>query len=115
LEVKAGFDGALLHGEAVGTGMALAYDFSARLGLVDGQTAQRVQRHLKGAGFETDLRALPGAPFDADELIALMAHDKKAEAGLLTLILARGIGASFVQKNADAHALRAFLQDRLST
>jgi 3-dehydroquinate synthase len=39
-----------------------------------------------------------------------MAHDKKAKAGKLTLILARGIGQAFIHKGADMEALRSFLQ-----
>jgi 3-dehydroquinate synthase len=109
LETKAGYDGALLHGEAVGTGMHLAFALSAELGLCERQDAERVRRHLSAVGYELDLKKLPGAPFNADELLALMAHDKKAEASKLTLILARGIGRSFVQKDAPAASLRAFL------
>lgn len=114
LETKAGYDGALLHGEAVGTGMSLAFALSARLGLAPGQDAERVRRHLASAGFPLDLTRLPGAPLDADELLALMAHDKKAEQGKLTLILARGIGEAFVQKNADAQAARALLAEEIA-
>jgi len=40
-----------------------------------------------------------------------MAHDKKAVAGKLTLILARGIGRSFVMKDAPATATRALLAE----
>jgi 3-dehydroquinate synthetase len=40
-----------------------------------------------------------------------MSHDKKNENGALTLILTRGIGASFVQKGVDAKAVRAFLKE----
>lgn len=113
LETQAGYSGALLHGEAVGAGMALAYAYSARLGLMSQQDAFRVRAHLDTAGFNTNLRTLPGAPFDADRTIALMAGDKKAEAGRLTLVLARGIGQAFVQKDADAASLRAFLEEEL--
>jgi 3-dehydroquinate synthase len=111
LETVAGYDGALLHGEAVGAGMALAFAHSAKLGLCSAQDATRVRNHLAQAGFTTDLRRIPGAPHDADQLVALMAADKKAEAGKLTLILARAIGDAFVQKNADAEAVRAFLKE----
>jgi 3-dehydroquinate synthase len=113
LETKAGYDGALLHGEAVGTGMSLAFGLSAKMGLCSGQDAARVRQHLAQAGFETNLANLPGAPFDADELIALMAHDKKAEGGKLTLILAKGIGRAFVQKDAPLDHLRGFLQEEV--
>ena len=41
-------------------------------------------------------------PPSIDRLMARMASDKKAEAGKLTLILARGIGQSFIAKDADA-------------
>ena len=41
-----------------------------------------------------------------DDLLRLMAQDKKAEAGKLTLILARGIGAAFVAKDVDPAAVR---------
>ena len=113
LETKAGYDGALLHGEAVGTGMGLAFGFSAQMGLCGGQEAQRVRYHLAGVGFQLDLAKLPGAPFDADELVTLMGHDKKNEAGKLTLILAEGIGRSFVQKDAPVEPLRAFLAEEV--
>ena len=111
LETVAGYDGALLHGEAVGAGMALAFAHSAKLGLCTTQDATRVRNHLAAAGFTTDLRRIPGAPHDVDQLASLMAADKKAEAGKLTLILARAIGDAFIQKNADAEAVRAFLKE----
>lgn len=110
LEAHGGYAHHLIHGEAVGAGMALAFAYSAQLGLCSTQDAQRVRAHLEAAGFITNLRHLPGAPYDADTLLALMAADKKAEAGALTLILARAIGEAFTHKSADAEALRAFLQ-----
>lgn len=110
LEAHGGYSTKLIHGEAVAAGMALAFDFSAAQGLCSGQDAARVKAHLNRAGFITDIRQLPGAPFDAEALLAIMASDKKAEAGSLTLILARGIGQAFVQKAADAEALGAFLK-----
>jgi 3-dehydroquinate synthetase len=39
-----------------------------------------------------------------------MAHDKKAKAGKLTLILLKGIGGAFIQKGADLDALAEFLR-----
>jgi 3-dehydroquinate synthase len=38
-----------------------------------------------------------------------MVQDKKAEAGKLTFILARGIGQAFVAKDVDAARVREFL------
>lgn len=109
LEAHAAYDGKLLHGEAVGTGIALAFDFSAELGLCPRADAARVRAHLEQAGFVTDLRKLAGAPYDPEKLLALMAADKKAQDGAITLILARGIGQAITHRGADAEALRAFL------
>src|SRR5215467_2298727 len=50
LETETGFGPRLLHGEAVGLGMVLAFDFAARLGLVAPAEAERVRRHLGGLG-----------------------------------------------------------------
>jgi 3-dehydroquinate synthase len=114
LEAAAGYSDRLLHGEAVAVGMALAFAFSARRGLLAPAEAARVERHLATAG-------LPTRPSDvdfewpgADALMSLMAQDKKARRGKLTLILARGIGASFVAPDADTAEVRAFLAEQLS-
>jgi 3-dehydroquinate synthase len=109
LEAHSAYDGTLLHGEAVAAGTALAFQFSAELGLCSAADAARVRKHLATAGFITDLRLLPGAPYDPAKLVALMAADKKSQAGAITLILARGIGQAFAHKGADAEKLAAFL------
>lgn len=110
LEACAGYDGRLLHGEAVGCGMALAFDFSVRLGLCAPEKAREVKAVLAQSGFGVDLAALPGGPFSANDLLAAIEHDKKNEGGALTLILARGIGQAFVHKNTSRQDLAAFLK-----
>ena len=109
LEAETGFGGALLHGEAVGCGMALAFRFSAALGHVSGQDAGRATRAIAAAGLPVRLFEIPGHPFDAAALVAHMGQDKKAEAGRLTFILARALGEAFVAKDVDASAVHAFL------
>jgi 3-dehydroquinate synthase len=109
LESHAGYDGALLHGEAVAAGMGLAFQLSAALGLCTEADAKRVRAHLNAAGFITDLRQLPGAPFDPDRLMQLAAADKKAQAGKLTFILARGIGRAFIEPDTPADVVRELL------
>ena len=112
LEAHSAYDGALLHGEAVAAGVSLAFQYSAKLGLISRADADRVTAHLNAAGFVTDIRQLPGAPFDAQTLAKLMAADKKNESAALTLILVRGVGQAFVQKRADAISLLAFLEEQ---
>src|SRR4029077_2002654 len=55
LETETGFSSRLLHGEAVGVGMCLAFDFAARLGLVSAAESRRVRRHLGAVGLPTEL------------------------------------------------------------
>jgi 3-dehydroquinate synthase len=43
-----------------------------------------------------------------------MRGDKKAEAGKLTFILARGIGQSFVTREVDERLLRGLLDDAIA-
>ncbi len=109
LESETGFGEALLHGEAVGVGCALAFRFSAERGLCTQEAASRAERAITGAGLPTRLHALPGAPFDAERLASHMAQDKKAEAADLVFVLARGIGEAFVAKGVDRAALLDFL------
>jgi 3-dehydroquinate synthase len=109
LESETGFGAALLHGEAVGAGCALAFRFSAALGLCPPDEADRACRAIAAGGLPTRLAQISNTPLAADHLIAHMAQDKKAEAGRLTFVLARGIGQAFVAKGVDSSALRAFL------
>ncbi|MDX2234654.1 MAG: 3-dehydroquinate synthase [Hyphomonadaceae bacterium] len=111
IEACAGMDGAVLHGEAVGCGMALAFRFSARLGHCPPEDSARVDAHLAAAGFATRLAHLPAGPYPPHALIAAMRHDKKNEAGGLTFILARAIGDAFVAKSVDEAALGDFLAE----
>lgn len=110
LEAHGGYATGLLHGEAVAAGIGLAFQLSTNLGLCSEADTKRVRQHLAKAGFVTDLRQLPGAPFNVDKLMALMAADKKAEAGKLTFILARGIGRAFIERDTPADVVRELLQ-----
>jgi 3-dehydroquinate synthase len=114
LEAFAGFSNRLLHGEAVALGMTLAFQFSARLGLLPQTEAERVARHLQQAGLPTRLADMPGGRPDADRLMELMAQDKKVRRGRLTFILARGIGQAFIAPDIDAADTRAFLVEKLA-
>jgi 3-dehydroquinate synthase len=109
LEAETGYGEGLKHGEAVGCGCALAFRFSARLGLCSGQDAHRAAWAIADAGLPIKLLEVAGFPFRADALIAHMAQDKKAEGGALTFILARRIGEAFVAKGVDPASVRDFL------
>ena len=110
LEKITAYDSArLVHGEGVAIGLALAFRFSAFLGLCPPGDAERVEAHLAAAGLPTRLSQVPGGCGTVDELLAAMAQDKKVKGGALTFILARGIGQSFIAPGIEAATVRSFL------
>jgi 3-dehydroquinate synthase len=114
LEAATGFSDRLLHGESVAVGMALAFAFSARRGLLPKAEAERVARHLSDVGLPTRLADIAGDLPGPDGLLDLMAQDKKVKRGKLTLILARGIGAAFIEPDVDQAEIKVFLQQQLA-
>ncbi len=113
-EAACGFSDRLLHGEAVSLGMALAFAFSAKLGLLPAADAARAIRHLAEVGLPVRIRDIPGPLPSLDQLMDLIAQDKKVKRGMLTFILVKGIGAAFVEGGVDAGAVRAFLGEKLA-
>ena len=114
LEAATGFSDRLLHGEGVAVGMTLAFAFSAKSGLMPVAEAERVARHLTDVGLPTRLSDISGELPGPDGLLELMAQDKKVKRGKLALILARGIGKSFVEPNVDQAEIKTFLAEQLS-
>ncbi len=115
LERLTNYDSArLVHGEAVAIGLALAFRFSQRLGLCSGQDAIRVSRHLDHVGLPSRLLQVPGGAGSAEEIVNAMAQDKKVKRGVLTFILARGIGKSFIAPGVAADEVRGFIEDELA-
>jgi 3-dehydroquinate synthase len=114
LEAAAGFSHRLLHGEAVALGIVLAFAFSARRGLVPESEAARVARHFASVGLPTRLSEVEGDLPDADQLLKLIAQDKKVKQGKLTFILTRGVGKAFIAPDIDPAEVRAFLADKLA-
>jgi shikimate kinase/3-dehydroquinate synthase len=114
LERLTHYDGnRLVHGEAVAIGMACAFRFSARHGLLSEAEAQRVEAHLSAAGLPTQIRDIRGWDADAAAIVEAMMQDKKVKRGVLTFILAHGIGRCFIAKNVEADEVRAFLCEEL--
>jgi len=114
LEAATGYSDRLLHGEGVAIGCALAFETSARLGLMAQEAPSRFRAHLASMEMKRDLAEIPGDLPDTDGLLALMAQDKKVEAGKLRFILARGIGEAFVADDVDLGVVRAVLDEALA-
>jgi len=97
--------GSWLHGEAVGAGMCMAAQMSARLGwLSDGQV-ERVLNLVAAAGLPTR----PPAEISAERFMQLMAVDKKVLDGQLRLVLLRDIGKAVISADFAAQALKQTL------
>ncbi len=115
LERLTHYDGdRLVHGEAVAIGIALAFRFSAAQGLCPAADAARVAAHLSAAGLPTRIGDVPGWADGADAVLDAMMQDKKVTRGRLALILARGIGRSFVAPDVQVGAVRDFLDGEMA-
>lgn len=108
LEAEAGYDGSLLHGEAVAAGIALAFDFSAAQGFCSSEDAARVKAHWRAVGLP-DGPGAAGIRATGARLVEHMRHDKKASGGRLPFLLVRGIGRTYLDRNVDLAAVEAFL------
>ena len=95
-------------------GTALAFEFSARRGLIADADAARASAHLAAVGLPTHLKDVPGGVPGVDLLMDLIAQDKKVKRGKLAFILVRGIGQAFVENDVDPAQVRAFLSDKLA-
>jgi 3-dehydroquinate synthetase len=94
--------------------MALAFEFSARRGLLPRAEADRVVAHLAAVGLPTHVNAIPGERPEADAIMDLISQDKKVRRGRLTFILVRGIGQAFIARDVDAADVKGFLAEKLA-
>ena len=107
LEAETGFSDEMLHGEAVGLGMIMAFTLSADMGLSFAADTDRLIWHFNQVGLPT---SLPGnRKWDSQRLIDHMAGDKKMKDGRVTFVLAKGTGASFLSRDVTPEALAAAL------
>jgi 3-dehydroquinate synthase len=109
LEAFAGYSDRLLHGEAIAIGMRLAFAFSVEQGLCPEADALRVQRHFTSVGLQTAIAQIPGGAPGPEQLLQLMAQDKKVKGGKLALVLVRGIGEAFLERDIPMDRLTSFL------
>jgi 3-dehydroquinate synthase len=87
--------GVWLHGEAVGCGMVLAAELSARLGLVEPALVPRLAQLCRRA--ELPVLAPPLSVLPIARWMALMGIDKKAEGGEIRFVLIDGLGHATVR------------------
>jgi 5-deoxy-5-amino-3-dehydroquinate synthase len=98
LEIATGHD--LAHGEAVAVGLVFAAELALELGRID---EERVEEHRRIVAGEYGLRVTPPERLDVDDLMVLMARDKKAVDGL-TFVLDGPHGVEVVEHVPEAAA-----------
>jgi 3-dehydroquinate synthase len=105
LETAAGY-GTLLHGEAVSIGMTCAARLAERLGRIDGDVVPRQDALLAACRLP---RAVPRIAASPDDLLAIMARDKKSVGGRLRFILPSRIGHVELVDGIDTDLVKAIL------
>jgi 3-dehydroquinate synthase len=88
--------GEWLHGEAVGCGMIMAADLSARVGLISNDYVERIRQLVHRAGLP--VRAPAWSP---ERYLDLMRSDKKAEAGAVRFVLIDAPGRAGLHRVKD--------------
>ncbi|MBA2721963.1 MAG: 3-dehydroquinate synthase [Methylibium sp.] len=96
IEAGLGF-GTWLHGEAVACGMVMAADLSVRLGHLPDESAQRIARLIERAGLP-----IVGPRLGAEQYLALMRLDKKAEDGEIRFVVVDSLGHALLRGAPDA-------------
>jgi len=114
LEAETGFSNRLLHGEAVALGMVLAARYSARLGLMSTEQADRAAAAIDAAGLPSDVATL-SLECNGAKLIDHMRHDKKMSGGTLPFILLRGLGQAFVSREVELSDVASFLDEHIES
>ena len=102
IETGVGY-GVWLHGEAVAAGMYMAAALSERLGWISAADVARVEAVIRSA--RLPVRA--PASLEPERMLELMAVDKKAQEGMIRLVLLKAIGEAVVTADYDpAHVAR---------
>lgn len=98
LEQQCGYDGTLLHGEAVAIGMIMAMHMSYEVGsLKDINQIELVTNHFKKAGLATSPIDIKNN-WNLEKLLEALSLDKKVSNGQLIFILCEQIGKCYIDK-----------------
>jgi 3-dehydroquinate synthase len=111
LEAECGYDGTLLHGEAVAIGMVMALDLACELGLANKSQKDRVVGHLRSVDMLATASQLDKT-MHVDALLDHMAQDKKVEDGKMVFITG-AMGSAEIRRDVDLSIVRKVLKNSL--
>jgi len=106
IEAHQGY-GQWLHGEAVGTGMAIAAALSLRLGTISETGLKKLRELLLAAHLPITIPA----NMTTDDFFEKMAVDKKVSDGKLRFILLDAIGKASIVESPDIDQVKAAITD----
>jgi 3-dehydroquinate synthase len=120
IETYLGYDGRILHGEAVALGTVLAFTLAEKLLDCPHNDTKRIIAHYQRHLLPVALNEVAGLEkWNAEAMVNLMMYDKKNRGGTLTLILPKCIGevsiCKGIDKNTMIEALMPFFKKMNST
>ncbi len=107
IEAECGY-GQVLHGEAVATGIGLAFQLATNLGQVSQADTDRVIGHFNSVGLPGEMSLL-NRKLSAARLMHHMSRDKKMRDGAIHLILPTAIGQCHTTATTPSDSVRDVL------
>jgi 3-dehydroquinate synthase len=111
LEAECGYDGTLLHGEAVAIGMVMALDLAHSVGVANATEQDRLIKHLRSVDMLATASQIDKI-MTVDALLAHMAQDKKVEDGKMVFITG-AMGAAEIRGDVDLAVVKRVLMNSL--
>ncbi len=99
--------GTYLHGEAIAVGMVMAADLSCRQGWIKKTDVERIKALLSAAHLPVSVEG----DLSSEDFMQLMAVDKKVQAGVIRLVLLKGIGQAILSDDYDRDSLAQTLAE----
>jgi len=109
IEAHGGYDGSVLHGEAISIGMVMAHQVSHALGFLPREDLDVVLNTLKILNMPMTLADIGFSDLTAAEMVHHMAQDKKNIDSRVTLILTKGVGQAFLTRDVSTGELETLL------
>ena len=113
-ETAAGYGNDLLHGEAVAIGMVMAFALAARLGVCPAEDGHTLKRHLDLVGLPTRLPRHLVADLDPQNILNIMASDKKNQNGVIRFVVPEQIGRAVIRSDVPLDMVQALLEEALA-
>ncbi len=111
LETATGYGDDLLHGEAVAIGMVMAFTLAARLGMCPAEDGRILERHLDSVGLPIRLPGHLAARLNPQNILDIMASDKKNHHGVIRFIMPEKIGRAVIRSDVPLDMVRSLLEE----